>query len=170
MLESAGVLESIAEVGIALAGFGGIAAGLGYRTRGTWTLDDQARISLLAFAGLAVVFACYLPHVTHHLGSTAPWRMASILFLPYPAFWLIRVASFNRGGVPAGFSRIAAWLVFISLIATSTLLLAAGLGFAGSRVFGLYVCAVLLTLFQASVYFVRLLATSFRTGEPERSG
>ena len=91
--------------------------------------------------------------------------MASAFFLPVPAFLLLAVVSFNRRGVPAGYSRIAAGLFFISQLATSALLLTAALGYAGSREFGFYLCAVLLMLFLTSLFFVRLLITSFRTSQ-----
>ena len=165
-MESASVLESIAEIAIALAGFGGIAAGLGYRARGTWSPDDQLRLILLALMGLTVVFGCFLPYVTHHLGSTAPWRMASALFLLVPAFTTLYMIWFIRRGLPAGYSRIATWLVAIAQNAALVLLLTAALGYAGPREFGFYLSAVLLTLFQASLFFVRLLVASFRSSEP----
>jgi len=165
-VESASVLESIAEVGIALAGFGGIAAALGHRARGVWSPADRLRLILLASFSLAVVFACFLPYVTYHLGSTAPWRMASALFFPFPASALIYQVWFNRRGFPAGYSRIAAWFLFSALVASSVLLLTAAIGYAGPRVFGFYLSAVLVTLFQASLVFVRLLITSFSRSEP----
>jgi len=99
-MESGSVLESIAEVAIALAGFGGIAAGLGYRTRGEWSLQDQGRLIWLTALGLVVVFACFLPDVAHHLGSSAPLRVASALLLPITTFILLSMLWFNRRRVP----------------------------------------------------------------------
>jgi hypothetical protein len=167
-MESAGVLESIAEVAIALAGFGGIAAGLGYRARGTWSRDDQLRLMLLAWAGLSVVFACFIPHVAHHLGSTTTWRTTSVLFFLILLATLLYQLWFSRmwEGLPAEYSRIAALLTFTAQIVALILLSFAALGYAEAREFGFYLAAVLLTLFQASLYFVRLLATSFRRSEP----
>jgi len=165
-LDSSSVLESIAEVAIALAGFGGIAAGLGYRARGGWSSDDQLRLMLLAMTGLAVVFGCFIPYVTHQLGSAAPWRTASTIFLLVPVSTMLFQIWFLRRGLPAGFSRIATVLVSISLIVALTLLLAAALGYAGARESGFYVTAILLMLFQTSLFFLRLLATSFRGSEP----
>jgi hypothetical protein len=165
-VESASVLESIAEVAIALAGFGGIAAGLGYRAREEWSSEDRLRLISLAVISLAVVFACFLPYVTHHLGSTAPWRMASALYLPMPTLGLVYQVWFARRGLPAGYSRIAALLVFAARISSSALLLTVALGYAGPREFGFYLSAVLLALFQASLFFVRLLVASFPSSEP----
>jgi hypothetical protein len=135
-VESTSVLESIAEV--ALAGFGGIAAGLGYRARGEWSPEDQLRLIWLAASGLAVVFACFLPYVTHHLGSSTPFRMASALFLPITTFGLLFQVWLNRRGLPAGYSRIAAWLVFVAQISASALLFTAAFGYAAPREFGFY--------------------------------
>jgi hypothetical protein len=163
-LESASILESIAE--IAIAGFGGIAAGLGYRARGTWSSDDRLRLMLIAGTGLAVVFACFLPHVTHHLGAGAPWRVASALFLLFPVSTLVFQLWIFRRGPPAGFSRLASWMVAVAQLIALGLLLAVPLGRAGPREFGFYLGAILLALFNASVLFVRLLATSFRGGDP----
>ena len=161
-MESTSVLESIAEVAIALAGFGGIAAGLGYRSRGTWSSDDQLRLMLLAGTGLAVVFACFLPYVTQNLGSAAPWRAASAVFLPFPLSTLLYTIWFFRRGLPAAYSRFATWLVVGSQVIVLGLLFSVALGYASPREFGFYLSASLLILFQASVFFVRLLATSFR--------
>ena len=165
-MESASILESIAEVAIALAGFGGIAAGLGYRARGDWSPDDRRRLMLLAWASLAVVFACFLPSVIFHLGFSAPWRLASALFLLFPGASLIYLLWFIRRGMHPGYSRIAAWLVGIAQMLALALLLVAALGYGTPRQFGLYLAATVLTLFQASLYFVRLLTTSFRGATP----
>jgi hypothetical protein len=165
-VESVSVLESIAEVAIALAGFGGIAAGLGYRARGAWAPDDQLRLMLLALTGLTVVFACFLPHAAYHLGSDPPWRIASALFLPLPILGLFLTARRTRGGLGTDYSQIAAWLTIATQISATALLLAAALGYADTRQFGLYLSAILLMLLQAGVFFVRLLATSFRSSAP----
>jgi hypothetical protein len=165
-MEYASVLESIAEVGIGLAGFGGLAAGLGYRARGTWSPQDQFRLIMLASSALAVVFACFLPYVTHHLGSTAPWRMASALFLPFPTLSLLYVLWRARRVALAGYSRIAGSLGIIFLIGASALLFATALGYADPREFGFYLSAILLMLLYASLFFFRLLITSFRSSEP----
>jgi hypothetical protein len=92
--------------------------------------------------------------------------MASALYLPLATSgWLFQIW-FNRRGVPVGYSKTAALLNFMAQIAASALLLATALGYAAGREFGFYLGAVLLMLFHTSVLFVRLLITSFRSGEP----
>jgi len=165
-VESVSVLESIAEVAIALAGFGGIAAGLGYRARGEWTRDDQVRLIGLALFGLAVAFACFVPSLTRSLGAEAPFRTASALFLPIPTAGFLFQIWFNRRGVPPGYSTLASLLNFVALVSASVLLLIVVFGQPAEREFGFYFAAVLATLFHTSVLFVRLLITSFRRNTP----
>ena len=166
---SAGVLESIAEVAIALAGFGGVAAGLGYRARGTWSEDDRLRLILLAGVGGAVVFACFLPYAIHHLETTPPWRLSSLFFLPisvaFLAYVVWRVSPYP-GGFPAGYSRIMAVVTVANQFAITFLLLVAAFGDVGTQLFGFYLSATLLTLFQAFLFFIRLLVTAFRATGP----
>ncbi len=165
-MELVGVLQSIAEVSVALAGFGGLAAGLGYRTRGDWSGDDRIRLFALAIISLSVVFACYLPTVIGALGSLAPWRIASAIFLLVPLSLLGGQVWINLRGMPAGYSRAAVGLLFGIQLAAVALLSIVALGVASSKAQGLYLSATLLMLLDASVMFVRLLATSFRGGPP----
>jgi len=165
-VESASVLESIAEVAIALAGFGGIAAGLGYRARGDWTRDDQVRLIGLALFGLAVAFACFLPVLASSLGSEAPFRTASVIFLPIPTAGFLFQIWFNRRGVPPGYSKLASLLNFVALVSASAFLLIVVFGRPAESAFGFYLAAVLATLAHTSVLFVRLLITSFRGSSP----
>jgi hypothetical protein len=163
-MEHVGVLQSIAEISVALAGFGGLTAGLGYRTRGDWSGDDRVRLFALVIISLSVVFACYLPSVASSLGSLAPWRIASAFFLLVPLSLLCGQAWMGRRGAPAGYSRAAIWLLFGIQVAALAPLSIVALGFASAKAHGLYLSATLLMLFDASVLFVRLLATSFRDG------
>ena len=161
-MEYAGILETIAEVAIALAGFGGIAAGLGYRAGGTWSESDQARLLGMALVSLSVVFACLLPAVLHYMGVGAVWRWASLLLLPVPISGLLATRRQYAGGIPQDVSRVALVVASIAQIIAAILFLLEIVGLAGERAFGIYLGAVVLLLLQASVYFVRLLVSSFQ--------
>ncbi len=161
-MESDGVLLSIAEVAIALAGFGGLVTGLGYRARGVWTAADQGRLIVSATISLAVVFGCFVPYVVHHLGVPDPWRVASVVFLPAPMVFFLVQVWVNRRGVPAEFSKIVAVVVTATHLIAIVLLTIAALGHAAPHGLGFYLAAALAMLFAAAVLFVRLLATSFR--------
>ena len=173
-MESASILQTIAEVAIGLAGFGGIAAGLGYRTRGTWSDQDRTRLLQMVVSSLLVVFACLLPYAVYHLGGQQPWTQSSALLVLAPAWFLFfqwrRVFAQARPGrvyVRSGFSAaLAGALVLMNLVAM-LLFLTSAVGFATpARAFGLYLSAVLLLLLAAAAVFVRLLATSFGPDEP----
>jgi len=168
-MESDGVLLSIAEVAIALAGFGGLVTGLGYRARGVWTAADQGRLLVSASISLAVVFGCLLPYVVHHLGALAPWRVASLAFLPAPAAFFLLQIWVNLRGVPAEFSKVAAVLITLMQLIAIVLLTITALGRAASHGLGFYLAAVLSMLFAAAVLFLRLLITSFRDESPAAS-
>jgi hypothetical protein len=60
-VEDAETLRTMAEVGIALAGFTGIVSVLGRRARGDWTPVELARMRLLLEASLGVVFFAFIP-------------------------------------------------------------------------------------------------------------
>jgi hypothetical protein len=172
-LDSTDVLQSIAEVGIALAGFGGIAAGLGYRARGVWSREDRTRLVGMARTSLLVVFASFLPFAIASLGFAATWRVASALVLVLHASALVRSApllyrTIRTGGAGStgGYSRTAASLTLVAQLSALLFLLVASIGVAPAREFGLYLSALLLILFVASVLFVRLLVASFQGNEP----
>ena len=165
-MESDGVLLSIAEVAIALAGFGGLVTGLGYRARGTWTSSDRGRLMMSAIISLAVVFGCLIPYVVYRLGVPVPWRIASGVFLPAPLGFFFILAWVNRRGVPPEFSKIAAVLMTATQLIAVVLLTITALGRAAPHGLGFYLAASLSMLFAAAVLFVRLLATSFRDDAP----
>ncbi len=120
----------------------------------------------MVLISLLVVFSCLLPYVIHNLGVRAPWRPASVTLL---LFQLVNVGVFVwlfRRGVPEGYSRIAAALVLFVNLATVSVLVVASTGYAPPSQSGLFLFAVVLLLLNASIMFVRLLLTSFRTSTP----
>ena len=161
-------LQSIAQVAIALAGFGGIAAGLGYRARGVWSEEDQTRLLGMTISSLIVVFACFVPSAVEHMGSSAPWRISGIpllvVLVPTCAFsGHALVRRLRAGGlVPGGYSRLAGSLGMVAQILAIFLLSVLSLGRAAPHELGFYLSSVLFILFLASTLFVRLLIASFR--------
>ena len=168
-MESAAILQTIAEVAVGLAGFGGIAAGLGYRVRGEWSDQDKTRLTGMAVSSLMVVFACLIPYAFHHLGLPAPWTFSSILLIWGPAWFLsiqvrqVYAWSRSRGlYIRAGFKPSFALMLTTANVLALLLLVVSSLGFTTpDRTFGIYLSAVLLLLFAAAANFLRLLRTSF---------
>ena len=168
-MDSAGILQTIAEVAVGLAGFGGIAAGIGYRARGTWSGQDRTRFMGMILSSLFVVFACLVPYALHHLGAQQPWLLSSIPLMLAPA-WVFFIQSrqvfgWTRPGgiyVRRGFNPSFAVILLVVNLLTLFLLLSLVFGvFVADRAFGIYLTAVLLLLLLSAANFVRLLTTSF---------
>ncbi len=160
-MESADVLIGIAEVAIGLAGFAGIAAGLGYRARGgSWSEPDRRRLVAVILFALGAIFACFCPFAIYHLGHENPWIIASVFCMYAPLRGLHIQYKILRAN-PSGYSSSAMILLGFLEIAILALLITIVLGFGGDHVFGLYLSATLLTLAISSFLFYRLLETSF---------
>ena len=161
-MDSFGVLLTVAEVGIGLAGFGGIAAGLGYRVHSNWSPEDRMRLIFSATTSLQVVFASLVPYVVFEFSSDRAELISGWLLLPLVLFNLgIQAAVFGRG-VPQGYNRAASWVLFVAQLFTLAALVVLLTGLIPGAAFGCYLLAVLGLLFQAALLFVRLLVTSFR--------
>lgn len=163
-MESADILQTFAEIAIALAGFGGIAAGLGYRSRGAWRDDDQTRLIGMAYTSLLVVFAALLPFVIYNLGMASPWRISASLVLPLQLVIVFGSFRVFRHGIPQTHSRVASILLMLAHLGTVGVLSAISFNIYASSQFGLYLLGVVLMLFVAALLFVRLLSTSFQDG------
>lgn len=171
-MESWDVLLGIAEVAIGLAGFAGIAAGLGYRARGgSWSEPDRKRVVAVILFALGAIFACFFPYAIFYLGYEQPWKIASLFCLYAPLRGLhiqYKIIRFT----PNGYSWSAMVLLGSLEIAIVILLLIVILGYGGDHDFGLYLSATLLTLAISSFLFYRLLETSFTEDalaeEPEK--
>ena len=164
-MESADVLLGIAEVAIGLAGFAGVAAGLGYRARGSWSEPDRKRLVAVILFALGAIFACFCPYAIYHLGFENPWKIASVFCLYAPLKGLHIQYKILRYS-PKGYSGFAMILLSSLEIAIVLLLLIILLGVGGEHDFGLYLSATLLTLAISSFLFYRLLETAFSQEQP----
>jgi len=162
-MESASILQGIAEVAIGLAGFAGVAAGLGYRARGFWSEPDRKRLVAVILFAMGAIFACFMPYAIYYLGVESPWRIASVLCLYVPIQGLITQTKIIRFS-PNGYSWPAMWFLTSMEVAILLLLLTVSLGKGGNYDFGLYLSATLLILAISSFLFYRLLETSFSSG------
>ena len=169
-MESAAILQTIAEVAVGLAGFGGIAAGLGYRTRGVWSDQDRTRLTGMVVSSLVVVFACLLPYAVYHIGSSRPpWALSSVplIFAPAWVLWLQtrQVYAWTRPAkisVRSGFNPSFAVMVSVANVLALLLFVVSVLKTSNAdQDFGIYLSAVLLLLLVAAANFLRLLTTSF---------
>ena len=161
-MESYDVLLAISEVGIGMAGFGGIVAGLGYRAQTGWSEQDRIRLIYMATTSLLVVFSCLFPYIFGHMGVNRPLMASAWSLLPFVLINVISQIWIYRAGIPEGYNPLASVLLSLAQL---TNLLAVVLLLAGRPIgspFATYLMCVTLLLFQASILFVRLLSTSFR--------
>ena len=161
-MESGEILTTIAEVSVALAGFGGIAAGLGYRSHGRWNDQDRIRLLIMVSVCLGIVFACLTPYTFEKVGLPDPWRVSSGLVTLIPISILIIQYRLFRRGLPEGFSLITTLSILASNVIGLTLLLVLAFGmFQNEAEEGFYILSILSLLVSPAILFLRLIITSF---------
>ncbi len=162
------ILTSISEVSIAIAGFGGIAAGLGYRAHGTWHSDDLFRLILMVVLSLLIVFACFIPYVLLTVGVTEPWRTSAILILLTSiGYFVVQYRRF-RQGLPPGYNLLVTLTLFSTNVIVFGLatILVLGLTNIDQRS-GVYLATVIILLISPSILFVRLIVTAFSSAQDD---
>jgi hypothetical protein len=87
-LQSADILQTIAEVSIAFAGFTSVVAVLGRRATGDWAEIDRFRLSQMLSSSLATLLLSLLPLILAHLhlSERATWGWASVVLAMYLIF------------------------------------------------------------------------------------
>ena len=165
-MDGAETLYVIAEIAIAMAGFGGVVAGLGYRVTGAWSDLDRQRLFMIAFRSLIIVFACLVPFVLHHggAGDLNVWRISSAVLGVAILSNLVRTL-FIVFPLSPGVSRVALLLAIPALVVTCLVLAANAFGQFGDGAFAAYLLSLLLALFDVSVYFIRMIQTAFATDQ-----
>lgn len=169
-MDAASTLETVAEIGVSLAGFAGIIGALaGGRLRPAhpevW-LPFWAMIS----SSLLIVFAALFPFLPHGLGApeNLSWAASSafvaVLTATNLAFFMPRILRAIRAGV---FARI--WALSVPLDLSALLVLGTqvlntlGIGLAQSA--GGFLVGLYLLLLIAGLNFVFLLLVLGRTGD-----
>ena len=153
------LLTTVAEVGIAIAGFSGIAVVLGHRTDGEWSPQDTFRMRLLLRTSFAAVLFGLLPLAlsSTDLPEVSVWTVASGFYLAFIVGGLTTVILWDRGTFTASTEPIGRIYssVFPALLATELALLVANL--VVLRTAWPYLFALLVTLTVSFIQFVRLL-------------
>ena len=75
-MDEADLLQTLAEVGVAIAGFTGVVVVLGRRARGDWSPPEIQWLHMLLLSSLCVVFFALLPVVLENAGLAPAlvWR------------------------------------------------------------------------------------------------
>ncbi len=84
-MDPADVLQTVAELAVAFAGFSGIVAALGPRSEGGLFPEDRVRLSVLIGASLSTAAFALLPLLLFEpVGVPGTvWKIASAVYLPY---------------------------------------------------------------------------------------
>jgi hypothetical protein len=159
-LQGAGILQLIAEVAVALAGFSGVVVALGRRSGGAWASSDKTRLRTMLDLSFLAAFLAIMPFILFHGGleSSSIWAWSSGLGALVMGVRLIRalpqLASIWRD------SSVSRPLVATmrSLQAAIVLVLAANAtGFGLGQSFTPYLIALVGLLAMSALMFVRLL-------------
>jgi len=156
-LDGGDILQTVAEIAIALTGFTGIVAALGWRRDSPWSRFDLARFRTLLISSLAASLFSLLPFLFFHSGvsSDAVWSVGSGLIALYMAV----VTFFDARSLRAVTDMSS---VDRALVPTFAVL---GLAVWGAQIaniifvheFAPYLGALLWFILLASLTFVRLL-------------
>jgi hypothetical protein len=156
-MESEGILTTLAEVAIAIAGFSGIVVALQNRTA-DWSETDKLRFSMLLQVSFVSVAFSFVPIVLYLMHPSEPfvWRWSSGLWLVYFACTAAyRVPQFPRVSDPGSDTSKAAAGFLLSVSFTSVVLQVANVVWL--RLSWPHVVTVILGILLAFVLFVRLL-------------
>jgi hypothetical protein len=153
-------LQTLSEIGIAVAGFAGVVAALDSRSRDEWSDFDRDNVYALLMWSLAAVFLAYVPVILHGLNGLVshPWRASHSVFAIYHS-WLF-FDTFRRMYIePAWIRKGVLALLGIGILVLA-LEISAALGFADTLAPTFYVVAVLWFLFLAVSRFVVLVTAT----------
>jgi hypothetical protein len=165
-MENSDLLLTIAEIGVAFAGFASIVSVLTADKSERRALGQSILFRTMVLMSLMVVAFSLLPFVTHSFGVRPPasWRVASGVFLCVGSFGLFTATRWIRNARSAadpirGTARLVA-LVDIPALVALVLLAASTLGLSGPYSSDSYVAALLLFLLGSGVCFTALLFSS----------
>jgi hypothetical protein len=158
-----GILTTLAEVGIALAGFSGIVAVLGGRAGDTWSEVDRLRLSLLVHTSFAAVIWSFAPLLltAADLSTAIVWQVTSGAYVAYLLVVLAYRSRQMRAAVRAGWVETEpayAVLLVCGALAAMVLQLVNALSL---RTLWPHAVAILWALFVGFMQFLRLLRSTW---------
>lgn len=155
------VLLTIAELALTLGGFGGVVAAFS-GTRDRWHPMAVVRFRALILISLGAALLALAPLPLHYGGvaDETLWAVASLFAAAVIGVTLLGMIWYARGPMVAHGSRL--WSLIAVAVTAGALVVnvlnALSVGF--SRSFTGYVCALLLLLVLAGLYFFRLIVLS----------
>jgi len=164
-VEGESILQTIAEISVAFAGFTGVVAAFGRGGAAPWTAGDRLRFRVMLGTSLAALSFAILPLIFYYLGvrGASVWSLSSFLlgiYLLGSAVFDVRV--FQRGRVDRAASDppspVVATVVAVLSIGMTLVQFLNALGILFQRTFGAYLLGLSVLLALSSLMFVRLLS------------
>ena len=169
-MDQSETLRTIAEIGIALAGFTGVVAVLGRRSGGDWSPLEALRLHVLIQTSLLVVFLSFLPILLLRAASAeTAWRTANgacglaLVVTTYVIVTRWRASGYSWEGASVRVARLLGAISTVALFLILLLQFAAALGFSLLDAFLVYALGLLYLLALGAMNFVFLLL-------PDKSG
>jgi hypothetical protein len=153
------LLQTLAEVGITLAGFTGIVAVLGRRGHGEWEPHEWLRLAMLLTFSFGSVFFAFLPPLLDAYDVPEPraWSIASAMLAVFLA--VVYAAIIGRVVALGELVRdeFPRWAGAVTGIGTAIVVAVLASNAFGARAFGPYLVGMLWMLVAAALQFYRLL-------------
>ena len=151
------LLQTLAEVAVALAGFSGVVTVFGRRHTGEWDPVDRLHLSFMLETSFAVLFLSILPFalLALDLSPRSTWATMSGVFAAFlvavdaAAFfrWRRLPSDQRLGGIFLVCTSLGDWSVFVLQLFNAF----------SAREFSLYFIGLIWLLFACALSFVRLL-------------
>lgn len=165
-MDQTDILLTIAEIGVALAGFASLAAILGRRYKDTDPLVNAIRLRGLLDAGLSAMLLALIGVLMLQIGGSSRWvwQGSGIAGLVFVA--TIGTAAFRREKLRRhlpGFKRHLSIIMFLLVSTTFVGFAIVSAGFAGDFGFQVYVGMLCLLLVICCTMFVLVIASLIST-------
>jgi hypothetical protein len=161
-MHAEGILEAIAEIGVALAGFAGIVGAVAGQELHAGDSALWLPFWVMISGGLSMVFAALFPFLPYHFGAAEHvlWACSSAFLVLLTSvslvFFVPRFLRVHRDGVLSGMLAFELLLYFISFaLLVSQFLNAIGVGLSQSA--GGFLAGLYLMLLISALNFVFLL-------------
>jgi hypothetical protein len=161
-LEGEAILQTTAEVSVALAGFTGVVAAFGQR-RGHWASIDTVRFRVMLLTSLAALVFSILPFAVHHMNATSAttWAVSSALLASYLVVHVfIDTHRLRNGEIPKD-PQFRAWslaLAYSLAGAAVVIQVLNALDIVFHRAFGPFLLGLCCLLLICTQMFIRLLS------------
>lgn len=165
-MDETDILLTLAEIGVALAGFASLAAVLGRRYRNTAPLVNAIRLRGLLDAGISAMMLALIGVLMLQIGGESPWVWQGAAAVGLFFVSTIGTAAFRREKLRRhlpGFRKRASFIMFtlVAMVFVGFTIITAGL--AGEFGFQIYLAMLLLLLVICCTMFVLVIASLMKS-------